>query len=98
MNKNYSRAYDPEDYMPIVDKAVDVTWKKANGTSSSPIMQQTSLQQLKNFVAIISAIINMDIHNQMNVTKGYSNSVCNSEENTLSLNVSFVVVCSGVLK
>jgi len=53
MNKNYHRAYDPEDYMPIVDKAVDVTWSKANGTSSSLIMQQMSLQQIKDFVAII---------------------------------------------
>uniref|UniRef100_M1BET3 Sec14 cytosolic factor n=1 Tax=Solanum tuberosum TaxID=4113 RepID=M1BET3_SOLTU len=37
MNKNYHRAYDPEDYMPIVDKAVDVTWSKANGRDFFPI-------------------------------------------------------------
>ncbi|KAG5581760.1 hypothetical protein H5410_052387 [Solanum commersonii] len=37
MNKNYHRAYDPEDYMPIVDKAVDVTWSTANGRDFFPI-------------------------------------------------------------
>ncbi|CAN4125114.1 unnamed protein product [Withania somnifera] len=31
MNKNYAIAYEPEDDMPMVDKAVDVTWTKAKG-------------------------------------------------------------------
>lgn len=44
MNKNYPRAYEHEDY---VDKAVDVTWTKAKGTSSSPIMQQIKCQYNK---------------------------------------------------
>ncbi|KAJ8533676.1 hypothetical protein K7X08_007000 [Anisodus acutangulus] len=35
MNKNHPNAYESEDYMPMVDKAVDVTWTKAKGTSSS---------------------------------------------------------------
>lgn len=35
MNKNYPSAYEPEDFMPIVDKAVDVTWTKAKSTNSS---------------------------------------------------------------
>lgn len=46
MNKNYPRAYEHEDYMPMVDKAVDVTWTKAKGTSSSSIIQQMLLQQI----------------------------------------------------
>ncbi|XP_055808225.1 phosphatidylinositol/phosphatidylcholine transfer protein SFH3-like [Solanum dulcamara] len=37
MNKNYPRAYEHEDYMPMVDKAVDVTWTKAKGRDFFPI-------------------------------------------------------------
>ncbi|XP_009781458.1 phosphatidylinositol/phosphatidylcholine transfer protein SFH3-like isoform X1 [Nicotiana tabacum] len=37
MNKNYPSAYEPEDFMPIVDKAVDVTWTKAKRGDFFPI-------------------------------------------------------------
>ncbi|XP_009589910.1 phosphatidylinositol/phosphatidylcholine transfer protein SFH3 isoform X1 [Nicotiana tomentosiformis] len=37
MNKNHTSAYEPEDFMPIVDKAVDVTWTKAKGGDLFPI-------------------------------------------------------------
>ncbi|MCD7447099.1 hypothetical protein HAX54_023128 [Datura stramonium] len=37
MKKNYPSTYDPEEYMPVVDKAVDVTWTKAKGRDFFPI-------------------------------------------------------------